>query len=329
LNKPHHQAVQHPDEFSLIKRYFQRKAKQRPDVMMGIGDDAAILKIPQGELLAAAIDTMVAGVHFPEKTSPFDIGYKALAVNLSDLAAMGAAPAWLTLALTMPQSDSDWLQAFADGLFLLANKFDMQLVGGDTTRGPLTISIQAHGFVKPDDIIYRHGAKAGDQVYVSGTLGDAGLGLLAVTQQKQLHDHDKNFILQRLNRPQPRVELGMALRGIASSAIDVSDGLIADLRHILDASQVGAVIHAENLPLSSALKNNLTNEEAVKLALTSGDDYELCFTIPKSREQEFLSKINSLSVPCTRIGDIISQPELQVNGYHGEISTTGYQHFAK
>lgn len=313
----------HPSEFDLIKRYFQNKTTQRADVVLGIGDDAALLQIPPNVLLAAAMDTMVAGRHFPPETTPYDIAYKALAVNLSDLAAMGAEPAWLTLALTMPESDSAWLQQFSDGLSSLAKRYDMQLIGGDTTCGPLTVTIQAHGFVPRELALTRSGAKPGDKIYVSGTLGDAGLGLLAAQGQRDLPEQDKEFVLQRLYKPEPRVEAGLALRGIASSAIDISDGLLADLQHILDASKAGAMIDANKLPLSPALKNNLTDDEAKRLALTAGDDYELCFTVPVKHEEKF----KSLQMKCVCIGEITAKTGLELQGYQGEIKHAGYQHF--
>lgn len=313
----------HPSEFALIERYFQHKTPQRADVVLGIGDDAALLQLPPQTLMAVAMDTMVAGRHFPLHTHPADIGYKALAVNLSDLAAMAAEPVWLTLALTMPESDNLWLQQFTDGLFQLARRYGMQLIGGDTTRGPLTVTIQAHGFVPRELALTRGGAKAGDKIYVSGTLGDAGLGLRVVQGEIKLPNEDTTFLSQRLNRPEPRVELGMKLRGMASSAIDISDGLLADLQHILDASQVGAVIHADRLPLSSSMKNNIRTEDAKRLALTAGDDYELCFTIPEQHAAEF----NALNLHCTCIGEITQHSGLKLHGYEGEIKRAGYQHF--
>lgn len=315
--------VIHPAEFALIERYFQHQTTQRSDVILGIGDDAALLQIPPNTLLAVAMDTMVAGRHFLPATSPFDIAYKAVAVNLSDLAAMGAEPAWLTLALTMPESDSAWLQQFSDGLSQLANRYQMQLIGGDTTCGPLTVTIQAHGFVPRECALTRAGAKPGDKIYVSGTLGDAGLGLRAAQAQIGLSNQDKEFVIMRLNRPEPRVALGLKLRGIASSAIDISDGLLADLQHILDTSKVGAIIDADKLPLSSALKNNLSADEAKHLALTAGDDYELCFTVSPLHE----NKLNTLKMECVCIGEVTENIGLQLKGYHGDIKHAGYQHF--
>lgn len=313
-------------EFSLIEQFFKKTAT-RADVVLGIGDDAALITMSPGELLVVAMDTLVEGVHFPVHTKAFDIGYKALAVNLSDFAAMGATPAWFTLGLTMPQAENEWLQAFSDGLFVLANRYNMQLIGGDTTRGPLSITIQVHGFVPPHQALLRSSAKVGDKIYVSGTLGDAGLGLLAVTGQCQLDNTSKPWVLQRLNRPEPRIELGVLLRGIASSAIDISDGLLADLQHILTASEVGATVDAKLLPFSAPLKSALSLNAATKMALTAGDDYELCFTIPPENESTLIARLKRLKVPCTCVGEIIDEAGLQLSGTSEALPSLGYQHF--
>jgi thiamine monophosphate kinase len=211
-------------EFDLIARYFSGRGARRDDVLLGIGDDAALLTVPAGRQLAAAVDTLVAGRHFPAHTGAFDIGWKALAVNLSDLAAMGATPAWATLSLTLPAVDEAWLQAFADGFFALADTHHVALVGGDTTRGPLSITVQAHGHVAPGAALRRDAAAPGQALFVSGTLGDAACAL----RQLQAGDAVDTFVLQRLNRPEPRVTLGESLAGVAAAAIDISDGTVAD-----------------------------------------------------------------------------------------------------
>lgn len=317
----------YPGEFALIESYFKNKTQLRSDTILGIGDDAALLHVPPQQLLVAAIDTIVSGVHFLPETSPYDIAYKALAVNLSDLAAMGAEPAWLTLALTLPQSDSAWLQQFSDGLFALANQYHMQLVGGDTTRGPLTVTIQAHGFVPPQQALLRSGAQAGDKIYVSGILGDAALGLKILTENIIVTDDARTYLLQRHHRPSPRVELGLSLRNIASSAIDISDGLLADLQHILDTSGVGATVDVDKLPLSNALREHLSKDDAKKMALTGGDDYELCFTVPSQHEAALLVQLNQQSVPCTCIGVINQQPGILLDNFAGKIEYAGFKHF--
>ncbi len=317
-------------EFAVIARYFQQDFPKRAEIILGIGDDAALCTLPTGMQLAVAIDTLVAGVHFPITTHPQDIGYKSLAVNLSDLAAMGAAPAWMTLALTCPQSDDAWLSGFKQGLLELAQAAKISLIGGDTTRGPLTVTIQVAGFVPQHCALQRCGARPGDGIYVTGTLGDAGLGLAAIQGQVTLPDSIQQFVESRLNRPTPRWREGQALRGIASSAIDISDGLLADLGHILTASGVGASIQLASLPLSEALRKHLSLDSAWNLALSAGDDYELCFTVPPQREVE-LQK--ALAPNCyARIGVVEATAGLRCFDADGQLFTSkqaGYQHFGQ
>ncbi|MBA3661686.1 MAG: thiamine-phosphate kinase [Gammaproteobacteria bacterium] len=314
-------------EFSIIETYFKNKTLTRDDVELGIGDDAALLRLPSAQLLVLSTDTLIKGVHFPENTAAYDIGYKALAVNLSDLAAMGALPAWFSLALTLPLADTSWLQDFTQGLFNLAKEFNVQLVGGDTTRGALSITIQALGWVPPHQALRRSGAKVGDKIYVSGTMGDAGLGLQVALGKMTLSSKDNQLVLNRLNQPFPKVKLGMLLRTFATSAIDLSDGLYADLNHILTQSQVGAEINTDNLPLSVTLKKYLSPQDAKIYALTAGDDYELCFTIPLAKEIEFLQMIQTAQMNCTCIGEVKSEPGIQLTGFIGSLPTQGYQHF--
>ena len=314
------------NEFELIAHYFARHHHHRRDVLLGIGDDAAICQPPHNTDLVIAVDTLVAGVHFPLDTPPEDIGYKALAVNLSDMAAMGASPAWMTLALTCPDADSKWLSAFSHGLFELAEQFGVALIGGDTTRGPLTISIHVTGFVPSGQAIQRTNAQPGDNIYVTGTLGDAGVGLKVDQGDLILPEPDNQYVQQRLNRPTPRIATGLALRQIANSAIDISDGLLADLNHVLTASNVGACINVSKLPLSTALQQQLPSQEAWRFALTAGDDYELCFTAPTAVQLPTLSLPDSI----THIGVIESQPGLRCldpNGRAFETHQPGYLHF--
>lgn len=311
-----------PSEFELIRRYFTRSAAG--DVLLGVGDDAALLQPPPGEVLAVTVDTLVAGRHFPLDTPPAAIGHKALAVNLSDLAAMGAAPRWFLLALTLPQADEAFLAEFARGLLALADSAGIALVGGDTTRGPLAVSITALGSVPAGQALRRSGARPGDNIYVSGTVGDAGLGLrLALTpEQVRLSPEAAAFVRQRLDRPVPRLALGQALRGLATACLDVSDGLAQDLGHILAASGVGAVLDAACLPLSPALRG-LPPEEAWRLALSSGDDYELCFTCPPD------AVLPDAGVPVTRIGVVTEDSGLRVRagGRDFPVPVPGFQHF--
>ena len=282
-----------PSEFDIIRQYFTSSvsSQSRADVVLGIGDDAAILDMAdhhQHEQLVQSVDTLIAGVHFPVETSPEDIAYKALAVNLSDMAAMGAQPAWFTLAITLPDDDEAWLKAFSGSLFSLANEYNMQLIGGDTTHGPLCISITINGFVPAGKALTRNTAQVTDKIYVSGTIGDAALALASMQGQCLLREDSTSYLDDKLNRPAARIELGLLLRDFASSCIDISDGLIADLEHITDNSNVGATIIFEKIPLSKEFNSNLTDETLIiPLVLSGGDDYELCFTIPVIKQAEF------------------------------------------
>lgn len=316
-------------EFSLIKAYFAALTANRADVVLGIGDDCALLKPPAGQLLATSVDTLVAGVHFFADVDAFRLGQKALAVNLSDLAAMGATPAWFTLALTLPEADTDWLKSFSAGIADSAGQYDLQLVGGDTTRGPLAITIQITGFVAADSALRRDAARPGDKIFVSGSLGDAGAGLL-LKQGKlsaaNLTKADQQFLLDRLECPIPRNGLVSQLLEDVKAAIDISDGLLADLQHILTASQVGAVIDTNTLPLSSALQK-LPAELAKKLALTAGDDYELCFTVPVEKAAALEKK---LSGQITCIGEVTAAQGLTLlpkDSQQHLDKKPGYDHF--
>ncbi len=317
-------------EFSLIAAYFSRLGAVRDDVRLGVGDDAAIVAVPEGYELAIAVDTMVSGVHFFPETDPYLIGYKLLAVNLSDMAAMGAEPNWMTLALTLPQADEHWLADFSQGLADLAMRHGVQLIGGDTTRGPLTLSLQIHGLIPQGAALTRKGAQPGDLIFVSGTLGDAGLGLKIAQGDLEISGAERAYLLERLHRPTPRLELGMALRAIASSAIDVSDGLLADLGHILEASGVGAEIHLEQLPLSNAYRNAQA-ELDYTAALGGGDDYELCFTAPAQQRQTVIERAQRANTPVTCIGTITHAPGIlcQLHGNTYQPTLSGYDHFAE
>lgn len=290
-------------EFALIQRYFTR-ASRRCDVVLGIGDDAALLRLPAGYELAVTVDTLVAGVHFPAQATPGSIGHKTLAVNLSDLAAMGAQPAWVTLALTLPQADPIWLDEFAQGFFALAESYEVELIGGDTTRGPLSITVQAMGLVPVGEALRRDGAQPGDLIFVTGTLGDAALGLDSVNRTQSHDDPHQVFVLDRLHRPSPRVQAGLLVRGIASAAIDVSDGLMADLGHICERSGVGACIELARLPRSASLLALTVEDERNRLALSGGDDYELCFTVPPPRLAQLEARAAQFEPGWTCIGRI-------------------------
>lgn len=298
-------------EFDLIARYFTPAQHCAPGVQVGVGDDAAIVRIPDGVDWVTCVDTLVAGVHFPLDATPYSIGWKALAVNLSDLAAMGATPAWVTMALTLPEPNEAWLRDFMQGFNALAQRYHVDLIGGDTTRGPLSITLQANGFVPRGKALLRRGAKPGDYLCVSGTLGDAGAGLALSCNKITCKEPDAmHYLTQRLHTPTPRVELGQNLRAIATSAIDISDGLIGDIQHILRASAVGAIIDLERLPVSSALTNSFDRAQAWSWALSAGDDYELCFTLPAQALPKLNIVTSALSIPCTIIGEITSSPGL-------------------
>lgn len=320
-------------EFSLIARYFDRVRSSRRDVETGIGDDCALLTVPEKQTLAISTDTLVSGIHFLPDIDPRDLGYKALAVNLSDLAAMGADPAWLTLALTLPDVDEAWLEAFSDSLFELLNYYDMQLIGGDTTRGPLSMTLGIHGFVPNGRALKRSGAKPGDWIYVTGTPGDSAAGLAILQQRLTVKNTTQaNYLLQRHLRPTPRILQGQALRDIASSAIDLSDGLISDLAHILKASDCGAKVALDALPFSDALRENVSPEQAERFALTGGEDYELCFTVPELNRGVIDVALGRLGVPFTCIGQITADVEglhFTRDGEPVEITGNGHDHFIR
>ncbi|BDH46838.1 thiamine-monophosphate kinase [Salmonella enterica subsp. enterica serovar Choleraesuis] len=320
-------------EFSLIARYFNRDGYSRPDVDTGIGDDCALMTPPEKRQLAISVDTLVAGTHFLADIDPADLGYKSLAVNLSDLAAMGADPAWLTLALTLPEVDEPWLQRFSDSLFEALGYYDMQLIGGDTTRGPLSLTLGIHGWVPQGKALKRSGAKPGDGIYVTGSLGDSAAGLAILLNQLAVNDKQvQHYLAQRHLRPTPRVLQGQALRGLASSAIDLSDGLASDLGHILAASGVGARIELETLPLSDALRSCTSSEQAIRWALTGGEDYELCFTVPEVNRGALEVALGHLGAPWHCIGLVVPASEGMTfwrNGEQAVMDWKGYDHFTK
>jgi len=323
-------------EFNLIEVIRERTAQSRGDVALGIGDDAALLKPPAGQQLASCTDTLVAGVHFPQGTSAQDLGWKSLAVNLSDLAAMGATPAWAMLALTLPQADSRFVAAFADGFAQLARTHAVSLVGGDTTQGPLSITVSAFGFVPESRALLRCGARVGDAVFVTGALGDAAAALRLIQDaglgtRDATNEQARSELLLRLNRPEPRVTAGLALRDVASACIDVSDGLLADLAHICEASGVGAIVEADALPMSSAMLALFDAEQRRVFALAGGDDYELCFTASVDRADRIAADFARLGFGAARIGRIVAEPGVRVrdaNGSTVEPPRRGWQHFA-
>jgi thiamine-monophosphate kinase len=290
-------------EFDLIERFFKTDAISNSALNLGIGDDCALLAPLAGEEMAITSDMLVEGRHFFAGADPMLLGRKALAVNLSDLAAMGAKPLGFTLAIALPKVDVEWLDAFSKGLLDLAKVFNCPLIGGDTTAGPLTISITAIGSLPTGKAIHRSGAMIGDDIWVSGTLGDARLTLAALRHELNIPTEDLSRIAHRMHQPTPRVDLGIQLRGIANAALDVSDGLLGDLKHILKASQVDAEILLEQLPKSETLKKQNIEIQNV-FAASGGDDYELCFTAPKDRRNDIMRISQSLKLPLTHIGQI-------------------------
>jgi len=314
------------NEFGLINEYFKRSRRDLDNVLVGIGDDAAVLRATANQDLVVSIDTLITGVHFPENTSAYDIGWKALAVNLSDMAAMGAQPAWFTLALTLPEPSRPWLEAFSHGLFSLADQYNLSLVGGDTTRGPLSVTIQIAGHVEKNRALLRSGAQAGDDIYVSGTLGDAALAL-AMIQSDSLSEDIAAELLARLNRPEPRVKLGAVLVNIAHCAIDLSDGLLADLQHMLETVSLGAELDTEALPQSSSFAA-VAMENKQQLQLNGGDDYELCFCASPDKCNEIALLATEYDIPLTKIGVVTtSQSIFDMHGTELNKENTGYQHF--
>jgi thiamine-monophosphate kinase len=321
-------------EFDLIRRFFldrQAPRAARPDVILGIGDDAAVLEVPPDSQLVAAVDTLVAGSHFPPHTEARSIGHRALAVNLSDFAAMGATPAWATLALTLPSADPDWLERFAAGLLDLADAHGVALVGGDTTRGPLTVSVQILGHVPRGSALRRGGARAGDLLAVTGTLGDGGAGLAFVSAAAVANSPTAALeLIRRFDYPTPRVAFGLAARGIASAAMDVSDGLMGDLPKLAHASGLAAHVAVERLPLSEAMRAAVPYVQARDWALAAGDDYELLLAVPPARFGELEAAADRLNLRLTSIGEFHAGSGVtwSLNGSDFQPGVRGWDHFA-
>jgi thiamine-monophosphate kinase len=318
-------------EFDLIRRHFLR-AGAASGVILGIGDDAALLDLPQGTELVAAVDTIVAGRHFPEDTDPRSIGHRALAVNLSDLAAMGAAPAWATLALTLPSADNAWLERFSAGLLDLAAQHGVALVGGDTTRGPLTVSVQLLGHVARGTALRRSGAHDGDLLAVTGTLGDAGAGLKFRAAPAAANSREAAAeLIQRFEYPAARVRFGAAARGIASAAMDLSDGLVGDLPKLALASGLAAHVQVECLPLSDAMRAAADAAMARDWALAAGDDYELLLAVSTARFAELGAAAAQLNLRLTAIGEMRAGSGVtwSLHGRDFAPASQGYDHFAQ
>jgi thiamine-monophosphate kinase len=315
-------------EFDLINRFFVRSAHSKikdDSVAVGIGDDAAILLPTPGTGLVVATDTIVESVHFPEYTPAHAVGYRVLAVNLSDLAAMAARPRWANLSLALPEADAEWVEQFAAGFFALADVFGVELVGGDTVSGNLTATVTLQGEVLPDQAVLRSGATEADLIYVTGNPGDAVAGRLCEGTSDAEH-----YLAEQFLYPAPRVHEGMSLAGVASAMIDISDGLHADLNHLLAASDVGAELRIEALPLSDELVATVGNDEAIEMALLGGDDYELCFTVPQDKDAEFRELAASWDCPVTHLGTVVQGEGARWSraGEHFVVADVGFDHFA-
>jgi thiamine-monophosphate kinase len=317
-------------EFDLISRFFSQRGAQRGDVVLGVGDDAAVLECPPDSQLVAAIDSLVEDVHFPKGSPARSIGHRALAVNLSDLAAMGAQPAWALLALALPAADAAWLGDFSDGLDALARQHGVALVGGDTTGGKLCVTVQILGFVPRGAALMRSGGQPGDAVFVSGTLGDAAAGLMLEQSRLSVADAaHAQWLLERFRYPTPRVSLGLALRGLASACIDVSDGLLGDCGRLAQASGCGVTLDYAAIPVSDPLRAAVGEERARELALTGGEDYELCFTVPAAKLNEFNTHCPASEFGWTRIGTLTVQAGalVQRGASVMQVSHRGFDHF--
>jgi thiamine-monophosphate kinase len=314
-------------EFEIIKRYFTRDSAD-PDVVLGVGDDAAVVAVDG--LMAVTVDTLVEGVHFPAGMAPHLLGYRLMAVNLSDLAAMGAQPRWCTLALTLPAADELWLDGFSRGFFELAERFGVSLVGGNLTRGSLSATLQLMGKVERERLLTRSGGNVGDDVYVTGTLGDSSAGITLITERSVAPNGSAAAALkERFYRPEPRVGAGLALGSLASAGIDISDGLLADLGHICAASGCGAAIDVERVPLSAELLSLFPPQEALAHALGGGDDYELCFTAPPSRAEDIEAALEASGTLVRRIGQLVPGQEVvcRRDGEPYLPTVRGYRHF--
>jgi len=321
------QSPQPLSEFDLIRRFFTRPVRK---AALGVGDDCALIEARPGHQLAISTDMLVSGRHFFADVSPATLGHKALAVNLSDLAAMGAEPRAFTLALALPEADPAWLEAFAGGMLALADEHGCELIGGDTTRGPLTLSLTVFGDVPARHALRRDAARAGDDIWISGTLGDARLALGDCRGEWLLPEPDFSAVRPRMDTPTPRVALGLALRGVAHAALDISDGLVGDLGHILARSQVGAVVDVDALPRSAVLASQADGLQR-ECVLAGGDDYELCFTAPAGTRDEIAAIARRLDLPLTRVGAITAEAGLRLVDKLGDPVTwagRSFDHFA-
>jgi thiamine-monophosphate kinase len=315
------------DEFSLIDTYFKSIQRNREDVVFGIGDDAACLEVPAGMQLLVSTDTLVDKVHFLTTWGPYDIASRSVRTTISDIAAMGGTPSWLSLALTLPEFDASWLHSFSQGLKEVLDNFNISLIGGDTTRGPLSITLTIHGLVPKHKCVRRKGAAPGDSIYVSGDLGGAAFALVS-EHRTDMNNTDKQLLMKKLLHPEPRIDMIHDLQTYASAAIDISDGLSSDLSHICKASQVGAHLDLNSIPLYPLITKYQTNS-GLDFALHGGDDYEICFTVSPENEADFLLSLASKNTHCFRIGlieETLGLRGMMANGEMMIIEPKGYNH---
>ena len=318
-------------EFELINTYFSDRGPKRKDVVLGVGDDAALLRVPEDKLFVVATDTIVENVHFFPDTSARSVGHRCLAINLSDFAAMGAEPAWASVALTLPKVDEQWIKEFTQGLFDVADYFNVQIIGGDTTQGPLAVTVSLKGYVSEGKAMLRSGAKVGDWIYVTGELGASALAVKSKLDDLSLSEAATTQVFKKFDFPKARIAAGQVIHHVASSAIDISDGLIQDLQHILNSSQVGAEIHIDKLPIEMAVKESVSESEAIELALMGGEDYELIFTLSESEKRFLEQNAAAMGVKTTCIGQIKSGESIKLlkeNEPYPMPDISGYQHFS-
>ena len=322
------------DEFDLIAKYFTDISPDTvvkgQSVTLGVGDDCALLKVPAGMQLAMSMDTLVAGRHFPLDAKPYDIATRAIAVSVSDLAAMGALPVAFTLGLTLPEADSEWLKAFSAGLKVQAEHYGMALIGGDTTRGPLSITVQVHGLLPEGRALQRSAAQVGDGVFVSETLGNGAAALAVIENKISVNDDQRSELLEHFYQPDAQIMLGMDLLDLAHAAVDISDGLLADAGHIAKASKVAIDINVDQLPLSETIRQLFSSSDAITMALSGGDDYQLCFTAPPEHFESLQTLATQLGLLITQIGEVRDGEGVSCINSQGEqvkLTSSGYQHF--
>lgn len=317
-------------EFEIIEKYFSKQRLSRPDVVLGQGDDCAIVSVPIGQQIAISTDTLVAGTHFLENANPSWVAHKALASNISDLSAMGAVPAWVSMAISLPKPNEAWLHSFCEGFFPLADAHNLQLIGGDTTRGPLSITLTIQGFVPAGGALLRSGARVGDGLFVSGELGDSHAGLEVILDASKRGLPYATILEKRHYQAQSRSELGVLLRPLASSCIDISDGLISDIQHIMHRSNVGASIYVDKLPVSTELVAfSQSRQPAWEYALKSGEEYELCFTVPQNKVSELHRQVEQCAIPITQVGEITQHNDLRLFNHDQLLQShsQGFDHF--